>query len=114
MDFSAAVEPLFLHGLVKEAICAELDAGGRCCVDAEKRGAVLTALEGNPYKLSAGGSLSNTLVCAATPQPLSHPSPCGGGTTACAREETPPRGFGLRRSDSSAVCVWGRWRCRGW
>ena len=62
VDFSAQVEESFLDGLIADAVCTDLENGGRCCVDAEQRGAVLTALEGNSYKLSAGGSLSNTLV----------------------------------------------------
>jgi sugar/nucleoside kinase (ribokinase family) len=62
VDFSARVEESFLDGLITDAVCTDLENGGRCCVDAEQRGAVLTALEGNSYKLSAGGSLSNTLV----------------------------------------------------
>ena len=40
----------------------DLEYGGRACVDAETRGEVLTKLDGQSYKLSAGGSLSNTLV----------------------------------------------------
>jgi sugar/nucleoside kinase (ribokinase family) len=58
VDFSAIVGDEFLDrlGLVK---------GSRKVVDHEERGSVLGALDGQSYKLAAGGSLSNTLVALA-------------------------------------------------
>jgi hypothetical protein len=58
LDFSAIVGDEFLDrlGLVK---------GSRKVVDHEERGSVLGALDGQSYKLAAGGSLSNTLVALA-------------------------------------------------
>mmetsp|Transcript_22828 Transcript_22828/g.31806 ORF Transcript_22828/g.31806 Transcript_22828/m.31806 type:complete len:473 (-) Transcript_22828:192-1610(-) len=61
VDFAALVNPEFLQTL-SETTIPSLDIGGRCCIGADERGEVLTALDGNDYKLSAGGSLSNTLV----------------------------------------------------
>lgn len=58
VDFSGTVSEGFLKelGLVK---------GTRKVVNHEERGRVLRALDGTTYKLSAGGSLSNTLVALA-------------------------------------------------
>ena len=58
VDFSGTVGDDFLEnlGLVK---------GTRKVVNHEERGKVLHALDGCSYKLSAGGSLSNTLVALA-------------------------------------------------
>jgi hypothetical protein len=58
VDFSGTVGDDFLEqlGLVK---------GIRKVVNHEERGKVLRALDGRSYKLSAGGSLSNTLVALA-------------------------------------------------
>jgi len=58
VDFSGTVGDDFLEelGLVK---------GTRKVVNHEERGKVLRALDGRSYKLSAGGSLSNTLVALA-------------------------------------------------
>lgn len=60
VDFSASVE-LEVLATMRENV-PNLEYGGRACVDAETRGEVLTKLDGQSYKLSAGGSLSNTLV----------------------------------------------------
>lgn len=58
VDFSGTVGDDFLEnlGLIK---------GTRKVVNHEERGKVLHALDGCSYKLSAGGSLSNTLVALA-------------------------------------------------
>ncbi|CAI5524372.1 unnamed protein product [Closterium sp. Naga37s-1] len=58
VDFAAMVDDDFLRAL-------SLAKGARTLVDHEERGRVLRALDGCSYKLSAGGSLSNTLVALA-------------------------------------------------
>eukprot|EP00850_Spirogloea_muscicola_P001737 SM000006S19502 [mRNA] locus=s6:1135001:1136387:- [translate_table: standard] len=58
VDFSGMVSDGFLEAL-------GLEKGVRRLVDHEERGAVLRALDGCSYKVSAGGSLSNTLVALA-------------------------------------------------
>lgn len=58
VDFSGTVGDDFLEEL-------ELVKGTRKVVNHEERGKVLRALDGRNYKLSAGGSLSNTLVALA-------------------------------------------------
>lgn len=58
VDFSGVVTDEFLEGL-------GLEKGKRKVVNHEERGKVLRALDGNSYKVSAGGSLSNTLVALA-------------------------------------------------
>lgn len=58
VDFAAAVDDSFLEQLQLD----ELEKGGRKCISDEERAGVLAILEGKDYKLSAGGSLSNTLV----------------------------------------------------
>jgi len=60
VDFAASVEPEVLEGL--KGVFGGLEIGGRASIDAEERGAILNELDGNSYKLTAGGSLSNTLV----------------------------------------------------
>eukprot|EP00271_Cylindrocystis_brebissonii_P008481 TRINITY_DN22831_c0_g1_i1.p1 TRINITY_DN22831_c0_g1~~TRINITY_DN22831_c0_g1_i1.p1 ORF type:complete len:650 (-),score=88.88 TRINITY_DN22831_c0_g1_i1:497-2446(-) len=54
-------------GWVSDGFLVELglEKGVRTVVDHEARGRVLRALDGNSYKVSAGGSLSNTLVALA-------------------------------------------------
>ncbi|GJP36385.1 hypothetical protein CLOM_g20897 [Closterium sp. NIES-68] len=80
VDFAAMVDDDFLRGLA-------LAKGSRTLVDHEERGRVLRALDGCSYKLSAGGSLSNTLVAlarlgAAAASPSAAPGSCSatGGT----------------------------------
>ena len=58
MDFSGVVHDSFLSSL-------DLVKGKRKVVNHEERGRVLGALDGKSYKVSAGGSLSNTLVALA-------------------------------------------------
>lgn len=58
VDFSAMVGDDFLQQLA-------LQKGTRKVIDHEERGQVLRALDGRSYKVSAGGSLSNTLVALA-------------------------------------------------
>jgi sugar/nucleoside kinase (ribokinase family) len=58
VDFSAIVSDNFLQNL-------ELVKGTRKVVKHEERGKVLRALDGCSYKVTAGGSLSNTLVALA-------------------------------------------------
>lgn len=58
VDFSAAVE----DGLLDEL---QLEKGSRSLIGVEERGAVLSLLEGREYAISAGGSLSNTLMALA-------------------------------------------------
>lgn len=55
VDFSGTVDDEFLEGF-------KLVKGTRKVVNHEERGKVVRALDGSDYKLSAGGSLSNTLV----------------------------------------------------
>eukprot|EP00239_Pterosperma_sp_CCMP1384_P006425 CAMPEP_0197854406 /NCGR_PEP_ID=MMETSP1438-20131217/24621_1 /TAXON_ID=1461541 /ORGANISM="Pterosperma sp., Strain CCMP1384" /LENGTH=477 /DNA_ID=CAMNT_0043469135 /DNA_START=134 /DNA_END=1563 /DNA_ORIENTATION=- len=58
VDFSATVN----DGFIDELGVTDLEKGGRACVCHKERGKILDALDGSDYKLSAGGSLSNTLV----------------------------------------------------
>lgn len=58
VDFAALVSDEFLADL-------SLEKGTRKVVNHEERGNVLRALDGSTYKVSAGGSLSNTLVALA-------------------------------------------------
>ena len=58
VDFSAVVSEEFLERL-------GLEKGKRTVVGHEERSHVLRALDGESYKVSAGGSLSNTLVALA-------------------------------------------------
>jgi len=55
VDFSCQVNDNFLEE-------HNLDKGGRRIIDVQERGEVLDVLDGEQYKLTAGGSLSNTLV----------------------------------------------------
>lgn len=58
VDVSAIVNDDFLRNL-------ELVKGTRKVVNHEERGKVIQALDGCSYKVTAGGSLSNTLVALA-------------------------------------------------
>eukprot|EP00897_Mesotaenium_endlicherianum_P010966 jgi/Mesen1/9899/ME000070S09183 len=58
VDFSGVVDDALIASLA-------LEKGSRKVVDHEERGRVLQALDGCSYKVSAGGSLSNTLVALA-------------------------------------------------
>lgn len=58
VDFSAAVDDSFLDQL-------DVEKGGRRIISVEERASVLQQLDGSSYQVSAGGSLSNTLMALA-------------------------------------------------
>mmetsp|Transcript_18668 Transcript_18668/g.56425 ORF Transcript_18668/g.56425 Transcript_18668/m.56425 type:complete len:447 (-) Transcript_18668:375-1715(-) len=58
VDTSACVSDEFLHGL-------DVDKGARRVISLEERASILQQLGGSAYQVSAGGSLSNTLLALA-------------------------------------------------
>eukprot|EP00887_Chlorella_sp_A99_P006310 scaffold3.g6310.t1 len=55
VDYAATTSEGFLEGL-------GVEKGARKLISVEERGAILGALDGSAYQISAGGSLSNTLM----------------------------------------------------
>ncbi|CAI5975133.1 unnamed protein product [Closterium sp. NIES-64] len=98
VDFAAMVDDDFLRAL-------SLAKGARTLVDHEERGRALRALDGCSYKLSAGGSLSNTLVALARlgAVPASLASNSRGGTSGTATGAAAGDGLTLRVAMTGSV-----------